>query len=155
MKYNRGTELKLTKNDDLNVTIGAIDKYNPRTIYIRISGWGNPIDFDENIDYKSIIRKLNKKIRTILFNGLGNNFKKNMFMVDLDMRESGISNNKSSFMSCEITLYQSNNYLIESKEISNEINNIIKKVIEDVFETNGYFEFFKKKKYAKQSLIET
>lgn len=154
MRYNRGTELNLSNYKNLNVAVGTIDKHNPRTLYIRISGWGNPINFDENLDYRSVIRKLDKKIRTILFNDLTNNFKKGMSMVDLDMRDSGIADNKSSFMSCEITLFQSNNYLIDSEEITEEINDIIKRVLDEVFRTNSYFQFFKKKKSAKQSLIE-
>lgn len=155
MKYNRGTELNLKQYKNLNVVLGTIDKYNPRTLYIRISGWGNPIDYDDNIDYKSVIRKFNKKIRTILFNELGDIFNRSMSMVDLDMRESGINDNKSSFMSCEITLFQVNNYLIDSNEITEEINKIVNRVLDDVFKANDYFQFFKKKKSAKESLIES
>lgn len=154
MKYNRGTELNLKQYKNLNVVVGTIDKYNPRTLYIRITGWGNPIDYDDNLDYKSVIRKFDKKIRMILFNELGDIFNKSMCMVDLDMRESGINDNKSSFMSCEITLFQVNNYLIDSDEITEEINNIVNRVLDDVFRTNDYFQFFKKKKSAKESLIE-
>ena len=38
----------------------------------------------------------------------------------MDMRESGITNKKSSFMSCEITLYQFNNYLLTTDILKNE-----------------------------------
>jgi hypothetical protein len=78
-----------------------------------------------------------------------------MTMIDLDMRESGIIDNKSSFMSCEITLFQSNNYLLDSNEVSDELNRVIKIIIDKVFEDNEYFKFFKKKKIAKESLKKT
>jgi len=153
MRYNRGTEFNLAQYKNINVVVGTIDKFNPRTIYIRISGWGNPINYDGTLDYRSVIRKLDKEIRVILYNDLGNNFNKSMSMVDFDMRESGISKNKSSFMSCEITLFQINNYLIDSKEISKEMNEVIKNVLNDVFINNKYFKFFKKKKSAKEILL--
>tara|TARA_R110000796_G_scaffold58413_5_gene134896 strand:- start:4716 stop:5183 length:468 start_codon:yes stop_codon:yes gene_type:complete len=153
MKYNRGTEIILTKFKSLNVVIGTIDKHSPKTLYIRISGWGNPINYYEDNNYKSIIRNFDKKIRANLFRELKSEFNKMMTMVDLDMRDSGIVDNKSSFMSCEITLFQTNNYLLDSDEIIKEVNRIIKIVIDDVFENNKYFKFFKKKKTAKELLI--
>lgn len=153
MRYNRGTEVTLDKFKSLNVVIGSIDKYNPKTLYIRISGWGNPINYYENNDYKAIIRNFDKKIRSCLFRELNSDFNKTMTMVDLDMRDSGIVDNKSSFMSCEITLFQTNNYLLDSEDISKELNRIIKLVLKDVFENNNYFKFFKKKKSAKELLI--
>lgn len=155
MKYNRGTEMTLNKFKSLSVVVGSIDKHNPKTLYIRISGWGNPINYYEDNDYKSIIRKFDKQIRSNLFRELNLDFNKTMSMVDLDMRDSGIINNKSSFMSCEITLFQINNYLLESEEISKEVNRIVKVIIDDVFENNKYFKFFKKKRAAKELLIKT
>ena len=155
MKYNRGTEIVLNNFKSFNVVIGAIDKYNPKTFYIRFSGWGNPINYDYDNNYKSIIRGFTKKIKSELFRSLSTNFNKTMTMVDLDMRDSGIVNNKSSFMSCEITLFQINNYLLDSDEISKEINQIIKFILDDIFESNKYFKFYKKKKTAKISLKKT
>jgi hypothetical protein len=155
MIYNRGTEIKLDDYKDLNVVFGSIDKNNPKTIYVRLSGWGNPIDYFEDNDYKTIIRQLSKKIRRIIFRELNSDFYNSMTMIDLDMRESGIIDNKSSFMSCEITLFQSNNYLLDSNEVSDELNRVIKIIIDKVFEDNEYFKFFKKKKIAKESLKKT
>lgn len=155
MKYNRGTEMILENFKSLNVVIGSIDKYNPKTFYIKLSGWGNPINYYSDNDYKSIIRGFSKKIRSSLFQELNHNFNKTMTMVDLDMRDSGIVDNKSSYMSCEITLFQTNNYLLDSDEITKEVNRIIKLILNDIFENNQYFKFFKKKKSAKALLIKT
>ena len=139
----------------LNVVVGSIDKYNPKTIYVRISGWGNPINYSENNDYKSIIRTFDKQIRRTLYRELNSDFNRAMTMVDLDMRDSGIIDSKSSFMSCEISLFQTNNYLLDSDELSKSVNHIVKLVLDDVFEYNKYFKFFKKKKNAKTLLIKT
>ena len=153
MRYNRGTEMTLNNINTLNVVVGSIDKNNPKSIYIRFSGWGNPIKYSENNDYKTIIRNFDKKIRTNLYNNLTPYFIKGMTLVDLDMRDSGIIKNKSSFMSCEITLYQLNNYSIDSNELSTDINQLIKIILKNVFEDNQHFKFFKKKKSAKESFF--
>ncbi len=152
MTYNRGTEIKLESFKDLNVTFGSIDKHNPKTIYLRISGWCNTINYYNDNNYKTIIRKFHKEIRTSLFKELNNKFNKSMTMVDLDIRESGITNGKSSFMGCEITLHQINKLPLDSDEIYLEINRVLRNLIEDVFKRNKHFEFFKKKKTANESL---
>jgi hypothetical protein len=154
MRYNRGTEIKLDDFGNLNVVYGSIDKRNPKTIYLRISGWGNPINFNDDNDYRAIIRKFDKHIRALLFKELGKNFNNQMSVVDLDMRESGIINNKSSFMSCEITLFQSSVISLYSNEVNENIKNILEILITEVFEDNEYFEFYKKKINAKEALIE-
>lgn len=153
MKYNRGTEITLTKFKSLNVLIGSIDKYNPKNLYIRINGWATPIDYDEVNDYQRMIRGIDKKIRVLLFNELNSNFNKNLTMVDLDMRESGILNNKPSFMSCEITLTQTHNYLMDSSEIYDELNRIIKILVDKVFDESKIFNFYRKKSIAKKLKI--
>ena len=150
---SRGTEITINNYPNLNVVFGTMDKNNPKSIYIRISGWGNPLDYDENYDYKSIIRRINKRIKTLLYNKVNiNNFDNNRIIIDLDMRDSGILEDKSSFMSCEITVSQHNHYLINSDRMLSELNNIASMIIYNVFTNNEYFKFYKKKKDAKSNL---
>lgn len=158
MKKSRGTEIKLDDLSHINVVFGTTDKNNPKTIYIKLSAWGNPIGYKDDIDYKKVIRKIDKKIRTLLYKELdGILFNDNVYFVDMDMRESGIINDKSSFMSCEITLRQKNHYLLNSDLINNELNKLSSKIIKNVFLENEFFEFYRSKKIAKlklkQSLI--
>jgi hypothetical protein len=154
MKYNRGTELEIDVNDNLNVVFGTIDKHTPKTIYIRISGWGNPIDYDDEIDYSSIIRKYDKRIKTYLYKNSNLDILNNVSMVDMDMRESGITQNKSSFMSCEITLFQKNLQLLTDDTLNNELIKLSKHICDEIINRDIYFKFFKKKANAKEVLNE-
>ena len=154
MKYNRGTELEIDINNNLNVVFGTIDKYTPKTVYIRISGWGNPIDYDDEIDYSSIIKKFDKRIKSYLYKNANLSILNNMSMVDMDMRESGISKNKSSFMSCEITLFQQRLYLITDEVLNDELVKLTKHICDEIINRDIYFKFFKKKANAKEVLIE-
>jgi len=154
MKYNRGTELEIAVNDNLNVVFGTIDKYTPKTVYVRISGWGNPIDYDDEIDYSSIIKKFDKRIKSYLYKNVNLSILKDISMVDMDMRESGISKNKSSFMSCEITLFQQRLHLITDEVLNDELVRLSEHICNEIINRDIYFKFFKKKANAKKVLIE-
>jgi len=155
MEKIRGTEFTIDINNNINVMFGSVDKNNPKTVYIKFSGWGNTIDFDEDLEYKTIIRKITKEIkRYIYFNIKPNLFNREMTMVDMDMRESGISSEKSSFMSCEITLFQMNNFLLDSDILKDEMIRLIKHVCEEILNKDLYFKFYKHKKQAKKKLLE-
>ena len=61
------------------------------------------------------------------------------------MRSSGISFNKKSFMSCEITLFQKVYHPVNSDINLNHIKTISNSLIDDVLEKNEYFSFTKLK----------
>jgi hypothetical protein len=115
-------------------------------MYITISAWGKP-KVDGEINYSDVIRKINKQIKSKLFDNLDKGlFEPSRSIVDLDMRNSGISFDKKSYMNCEITLFKLNNFKIQDKKIKEHITEIITNIIESVFDESEYFEFHKTKK---------
>jgi len=152
MADSRGTELKVKDFKNYNVVFGAMNKNKPKSIYIKVSAWGNP-KLENDINYRSVIRKINKRVRTLLYRTLNNDkFDVNKTMVDLDMRDSGITYGKSSYMSCEITLYQHNYHLLKSEIIQDELNSIVDEIIKESFNKDEHFKFYKKKSAAKIKL---
>lgn len=153
MVNSRGTEIKINDYINYNIIYGTIDKNQPKSLYIKITGWGNPKNYTEERDYKLIIKRLNKRITKFIYNEIDDKvFIKEKTMTDFDMRDSGIINTKSSFMNCEITLYQVESYLINSYEITESLNILSKSLIENVLNTNEFFRFFKNKKDANQEI---
>lgn len=141
-----GKQMKLELFKNYKITSGTIDNKNPKAMYITISAWGKPTS-DVEINYSDVIRKMNKQIKTKLFDNLDNTlFDSNRTIVDLDMRNSGISFDKKSYMNCEITLFKLNNFKIQDKKIKEHIKDIISNIIEHVFDESEYFEFHKTKK---------
>jgi len=137
-------KLELFKN--YKITTGTIDNKNPKAMYITISAWGKP-KVDGEINYSDVIRKINKQIKSKLFDNLDKGlFESGRSIVDLDMRNSGISFDKKSYMNCEITLFKLNNFKIQDKKIKEHISEIITNIIESVFDESEYFEFHKTKK---------
>ncbi len=145
-KIARGKEIKLEISKSFTTSIGTVDAKNPVAVYIKMNSWLEVLNYDSDFNYGQIIRKLDKSIRSNLFNNLNQNeFYNDLTIVDLDIRESGISSVRRSFMNCQITLFQINNNLIDSEFMKLELTEIIKDLINEIFNKNQYFKFHKTK----------
>lgn len=142
----RGKEMKLNTDKNYNVRFGTVDNKNPRSVYIQISAWGKPKDPLVD-DYDSLLRKKSKKIKNELFNSIKEGlFHKEKTIVDFNMASSGISYNKKSYMSVEMTLFKKEPLLpINSNELIKELDEISEKIISNIFEVDDHFKFFKTK----------
>ena len=141
----KGKEISIETNKNYNIYSGTVDNKKSKSIYINISSWGQPIQ-DEEIDYTKIVKNLRKNISQHINKSITDtNFKKDDTIIDLDMRSSGISFNKKSFMSCEITLFQKVYHPVNSDINLNHIKTISNSLIDDVLEKNEYFNFTKLK----------
>jgi len=141
----RGKEIKMSLSDNYNVVSGTVDNKNPKALYINVSAWGEPTQ-EEELDYGKIIRNLNKQVRKSLYNNLDeSHFLRDKSIVDLDMRESGVMFGKRSFMSCEVTLYQTEERPINTDDMVEELKTITNSMIEGVFDSHDYFAFHKTK----------
>lgn len=142
----RGKEIKLSIMDNYNLSAGTVDNKNPKSVFITIAAWCNPL-VKSNIDYNKIINDLTRTIKITIYNTVNSKFIKEQTIVDLDMRESGIKFDKRSYMCCEITLFQQGEYLsITSPVLIEEINYITSEVLKHSFENNEYFTFHNVKK---------
>ena len=143
----KGKEIKLGKTYmNYKVISGTVDSKNPTSVYINISAWGEPTN--DNVEqYTSVISSLKKDIKAHIFANLPLTFNKQRTIVDLDMRESGITYGKRSFMSCEITLYQNvrSGKLLMADDLKKMMTQITDKVLKEVFDEYPYFKFHKKK----------
>ena len=140
----RGKEIKLNLPYEYNVISGAVDNKNPESIYIQISAWGKPKNKEEE-NFDTIIRNKSKKVKKKLYEVLDyNQFLPNA-IVDFNMASSGISYNKRSFMSVELTLFQKEPLPVNSDKLIPTLNKISEKIITDVFEKDEDFKFYRRK----------
>jgi hypothetical protein len=141
-----GKQVKLDLFKNYKITAGTINNKNPKAMYVTISAWAQP-NHNGDIDYSYVIKHMNKKIKEILFSNLDKTlFDCNRTIIDLDMRNSGISYNKKSYMNCEITLFKLNDFKLQNNQIKEGINNITEQIVLKVFDKSDYFEFYKNKK---------
>jgi hypothetical protein len=144
-----GKIVKVLGTENYKVFFGCIDKNNPKSLYINISSWATPISENEQ-DYVKCFRHLNKQIKQQLYNYIKINKKDfivfDRTIVDLDIRESGVKFGKKSFMSCEITFFSKINLPITQSSTINELTEISKNLISNVFDNNKQLSFTKTKK---------
>ena len=141
----RGKEIKLNLPYEYNVISGAVDNRNPESIYIQISAWGKPKNKEEE-DFDSIIKQKSKRVKKKLFEMLDTEQFLPKVIVDFNMASSGISYEKRSYMSVEMTLFQKNPLPVNSDKLLPTLNKISEKIILDVFEKDEDFKFYKRKK---------
>ena len=128
-----GKQLMVKDYDNYKVLSGTVDNKNPKTLYLNISAWGDPLSDDENLNYNGVVRYLTKSIKTEIFDKLDNKlFINSRTIVDFDMRTSGIEYGKRSYMNCEITLFQKNSFKLQEKIIKDNLDVMLNTIITDV-----------------------
>jgi hypothetical protein len=141
----RGKEISLETKENYKVKLGTIDNKDPRTIYLNVSAWGEPLTEEDN--YDSVLNNLRKKVKQKLFTNIkDSNYSTDRYIVDLDMRSSGMSKTKRSYMSCEITLFQKDRIPVNNPMTISEGSRLVNNLIDDCFECNNHFRFYKTKK---------
>jgi hypothetical protein len=142
-----GKEIKLELLENYKTKIGTVNNKESKSIYINLSAWGELDELDENLNYEYFLSNLRKKIKQKLNNYLDQDlYYNNKYIVDLDMRTSGLSVEKKSFMSCEITLFQKRHYPLNNPKIIDSTKSIIYDVVKNCLEINNVFTFHKRKK---------
>jgi hypothetical protein len=102
-----GKKLPITIDDRFKISYGTVNVKNPTSIYLQISTWIKPLEEYENYDI--LIKKLTKEYRQTLSKILKNTvFNDRRWIVDLDLRKSGMEKDKKSFMSIDTVLFYHN-----------------------------------------------
>jgi hypothetical protein len=138
-----GKYIPLGTYNDVKIGYGTVDFKNLKTIYLKLNSWVQPKN--ETDDFDHMIHKSRRKVKEIIYN-LHNPYFKQQSIVDLDIRTKGIKLEKRSFMNLEITLYVDKQFDVKSKEIKNNIKDILSFVIEDGLSDKKLFNFYKSKK---------
>jgi hypothetical protein len=138
-----GKYIPLGTYNDVKIGYGTVDFKNLKTIYLKLNSWVQPEN--ETDDFDHMIHKSRRKVKEIIYN-LKNPFFKQQSIVDLDIRTKGIKLEKRSFMNLEITLYVDKQFDVKSKEIKNNVKDILSFIIEDGLSDKKLFNFYKSKK---------
>ncbi len=142
-----GKEIKLDLLDNYKTKIGTVNNKESKSLYISLCAWGQLSELDDDLNYTFYLSNIRKKIKQKLNNTLNKDlFHNHKYIVDLDMRTSGLSLEKRSFMSCEITLFQKKHLPLNKPKIVNTTKKIISDVVTDCLERDSIFTFYKTKK---------
>lgn len=141
MKTGKYIPLGVYKN--VKIGYGTVDFKNLKTIYLKLNSWIQPENETDDFDYT--ISKTRRVIKEIVYN-LMNPYFKQQCIVDLDIRTKGIKLEKRSFMNLEVTLYVDKQFDVKSKEIKNNLRDIMENLIETGLDNKKLFNFYQTKK---------
>lgn len=144
----RGKTAKLSGYDEAKIMYGTVDSIELKTIYLNIQTWVKPKRDCEN--WQRVVLNLNRSIKHSVLDAINEKIFEKKFIVDLDLRHSGIECGKKSFLNLEITFFISHpEGDFKDKKIKNSLKKITSYVFEENFRNNQYFNFYLTKKDKK------
>lgn len=148
MKKGKSCVLKGYKN--FKASYGTVDSKNLKSIYINLQSWAEPKKSLES--WSREVSSLNRFIKHLLFEISDKFMFHNKFIVDLDLRTSGICLGKRSFMNLELTLYTKTEIDFKSIKLKNEIKKIISCIESELFKQSELFDFYLTKNDKEKNL---
>lgn len=151
MKKGKSCALKGYKN--LKSTYGTVDSKNLKSIYINIQTWAEPKILTE--EWSKQVSYLNKQIRGVISEVIDRFLYNQNFIVDLDLRSSGISLGKRSFLNLEITLFLKEPIDFKSLRVKTSVKQMLNTINKDVLSKSKIFNFYlsKNDKVVKMDII--
>jgi len=135
----KGKSVKLNLYNPIKSVYGTVDSKNLKSLYINIQSWVTPKFEHDN--WNRIVCNLSRDIKHSVYNSINTELFKEQSIVDLDLRTSGISHGKKSFLNLEVNLYTNQEMDFKSIEIKNSVKQINKNIFKENVIHNKYFEF--------------
>jgi len=135
----KGKSVKLNLYNPIKSVYGTVDSKNLKSLYINIQSWVTPKFEHDN--WNRVVCNLSRDIKHSVYNSINTELFKEQSIVDLDLRTSGISHGKKSFLNLEVNLYTNQEMDFKSPEIKNSVKQIIKNIFKENVVQNKYFEF--------------
>ena len=134
----KGKTSKLNIFGDAKCQYGTVDSKNLKSIYLILQTWIEPNDDYEN--WSKLTGEIKRNILHTLLEAVDRTIFEKKFIVDLDLRTSGIQKNKKSFLNLEITLFvHKENIDFKSILLKSKIKNILGSIYKDDLKNSKYF----------------
>jgi len=147
----KGKTSKIQGFKTMKVTYGTTDSFELKSIYLNMQTWVEPKE--EKEDWNRTILNLSRSIKHTIYHYLDKSIFKENFISDLDLRSSGISLGKKSFLNLEINLYLNPIDIdFKSTKLKESLKELTKNISHHNFSRNEYFNFFLTKKERKNNV---
>ncbi len=133
----KGKTSKLDLFQDAKCYYGSVDATELKSIYLVLQTWVKPTQERDN--WERVVGTISRAIKHKVLEIHNKLIFKEHFIVDLDLRTSGIKVDKASFLNLEITFFTKENIEFKSENLSNELNHILKEVHNNVLGKSKYF----------------
>ena len=123
------------------IVYGTVDSIKLNSLYLNIQTWVEPIYECDN--WTRTVLNLSRSIKHSIYETINKEIFNDKFIVDLDLRSSGLNVSKKSFMNLEINFYLKQDELdFKDNEIKESLLKITNKIFTDNFLDNQNFNFY-------------
>lgn len=133
----KGKTSKLDMFNDAKCYYGSVDTTELKSIYLVLQTWVTPKTEKEN--WNTTVGSITRTIKHKILEVLNKTIFKEHYIVDMDLRTSGIKLTKSSFLNLEITFFTKNNVDFKSEDLKNELTKVMKKIHQEVLLNSKHF----------------
>lgn len=136
----KGKTSKIQGFKSAKVIYGTVDSFELKSIYLNIQTWVEPNKESDN--WSRVVLNLSRSIKHIVYNSINRNLFEENFIVDLDLRSSGITLGKKSFMNLEINLFLKDKTIdFKSTKLKDSLKEMVKDIFNHNFNKSDYFGF--------------
>jgi len=122
------------------IVYGTVDSKEFKSLYLNIQTWVEPKKDSEN--WTRVVLNMSRSIKHTVYHKLDKTMFDDKFIVDLDLRTSGLHLKKKSFMNIEINIYLINEMDFKGLLLKRKLKEIIKGIYNDILYNNEYFKFY-------------
>jgi hypothetical protein len=136
----KGKTSKINGFRTSKITYGTVDSKEFKSLYLNLQTWVEPKKDSEN--WTRVVLNMNRAIKHSLYQNIDKNIFDEKFIVDLDLRTSGLQLKKKSFMNLEVNLYLINEIDFKSPALKKSLKSLVKNIYDDVLNKNEYFKCY-------------
>ena len=147
----KGKTSKIIGFKNAKIQYGTVDSVNFKSLYLNIQTWAEPFRDSEN--WNRVVLNLSRSIKHTVHEHIDKETFDDSFIVDLDLRHSGLSLGKKSFLNLEINLFLKDEKTdFKSKDLKYVLKKLTKNVFDENFRKNEYFKFHLRKTTKKKEV---
>lgn len=136
----KGKTTKLVGYKSFKSHYGTIDSTNLKSIFLNIQTWVEPKEEVEN--WNRVVLNMTRAVKHTVLENINKDYFDTKFIVDLDLRTSGLQMKKKSFLNLEINLFLINEIDFKSPKLKKLVKSLVKSVYGDIMSKNRYFKFY-------------
>lgn len=140
----KGKTSRIIGFPEAKINYGTVDAKTLKSIYLNIQSWVTPKQEFTNPD--RVVSDFSKSIKNSVYEMIDLGIFKSNYIVDLDLRTSGITYGKKSFMNLEITFFLGCEIDFKDPKIKLSLKRICREIYNKNFMQNPNFEFTVSKK---------
>ena len=136
----KGKTTKINGFRTSKIIYGTVDSKEFKSLYLNLQTWVEPKKDSEN--WTRVVLNMNRSIKHSVYHNIDKGLFDDKFIVDLDLRTSGLQLKKKSFMNLEINFYLVEEIDFKSPKLKKSLKSLIKNIYDDVLNKNEYFKCY-------------